>query len=191
MLFNNLSSILFWSNLKLLLLQHYSIHILIFFLFFPNYSWYTHSAELWQLLWLCSYTSLSLTQWHNLLSHNTIQWGLDLWSYNTSQFIVHNCWGTHSYHGTPQHKIHSNKYERLQWKRAFADTRAATIISHNNQNESVCLANKGKKSTVKRWIGKCLHQCNLEIENRDWQSSFTGNISSIQRWLNMSWSFRC
>lgn len=32
-LFNNLSSILFWSNLKLLLLQHYSIYTLICFLF--------------------------------------------------------------------------------------------------------------------------------------------------------------
>lgn len=65
---------------------------------------------------------------------------------------------------------------------AFADTRAATIISHNSQNESVCLANKGK-NTVKRWIGKCLHQCNLEIENRDltkqlyWQHKFYSKVA--------------
>lgn len=61
----------------------------------------------------------------------------------------------------------------------FADTTVATIISHNSWNEPVWQTYE--KNTVKRWIGKCLHQCNLE--NRDltkqlyWQHKFYSKVA--------------
>lgn len=69
-------------------------------------------------------------------------------------------------------KYIQNEYERLKWKMPFADTRITTIISQNSQNLSVCLEDIGKKNTVKRWIEKCLHQCNFEIETRDLTEQF-------------------
>lgn len=52
----------------------------------------------------------------------------------------------------------------------FADKWLSNYNHFPEQLELICLSGRYRKNTqtVKRWIGKCLHQCNLEIENRDW-----------------------
>lgn len=165
-LFNNLSSILFWSNLKLLLLQHYSIHILICFLFclithgtlvLLNYTNFFGSA----VTHLC-HKHDDIICYHTLLPSEG--WISD---HVTHPSLLHTTAGAH----TAILAHHITKYIQMNMK----DFRAKRLLQIPEQLQSspttvrmnlFVWQTKGK-NTVKRWIGKRLPQCNLETENRD------------------------